>query len=162
MWRNNEEKVASYANLTVVRNQRLIMKRLNGQHGVSMLEIMVAMAILGVAGVALLLGMNTAFRSQDISREQVQGENLARSQLEYIREQTFITGGSYAINPDAVIPPDYSITATTTDYCDGLGPDGVPGGDSDCYDPADIKLNTVSVFREGKGLVVVEDLKTRR
>lgn len=134
------------------------MKQLNRQHGVSMLEIMVAMAILGVAGVALLLGMNTAFRSQDISREQVQGENLARAQLEYIREQTFITGGSYAINPDAVIPPDYSITATTTDYCDGVG-DGVF---APCYDPAEIQKNTVRVFRNGEGLVVVEDLKTNR
>ena len=38
-----------------------------------------AVGILGVAGVALLLGMSTAFRTQDISREQVQGENLARS-----------------------------------------------------------------------------------
>ncbi len=121
-----------------------------------------AVGILGVAGVALLLGMNTAFRSQDISREQVRGENLARAQLEYIRELTFDEDGPYAINPDASTPSDYSITVTTIDYCDGLGPDGVPGGDSDCYDSADIQKNTVSVFRNGKGLVVVEDLKTRR
>ena len=138
------------------------MKRLNRQHGVSLLETMVAVGILGVAGVALLLGMSTAFRTQDISREQVQGENLARSQLEYIREVPYDEDGPYAINPDVFIPSDYSITVTTNDYCDGLGPDGVPGGDSDCYEPADIQKNTVKVFRAGKGLIVLEDLKTRR
>jgi len=172
LWRNNEEKVASYANLTVVRNQRLIMKQLNRQHGVSMLEIMVAMAILGVAGVALLLGMNTAFRSQDISQEQVRGENLARSQLEYIREQAYFTPpsvpylippgndpGAYTVPPPVVvIPSDYSITVTTDQYCDGVG----DGGFAPCYDPAEIQKNTVRVFRNGKGLVVVEDLKTNR
>lgn len=141
----------------------------------TMLEIMVAVGILGVAGVALLLGLSSAFRAQDISREQVQGENLARAQLEYIRFvdydldyndgctlNTTPIPGDCVPPPDTFVPSDYTITVTTNVYCDGLGPDGVPGEDSDCYSPADIQLNTVRVFREGKGLVVVEDLKTRR
>ena len=150
------------------------MIRLHRQHGVSMLEIMVAVGILGVAGVALLLGMNTAFRSQDISREQVRGENLARAQLEYIRFVDYDSNYSDGCTlnaipvpvcvppPDALIPSDYSITVTTSDYCDGLGPDGLPGGDSDCYPSAEIQKNAVSVFRNGKGLIVVEDLRTKR
>ena len=149
---------------------------LHRQQGLSMLEVMVAVAILGVVGVALMTGLNGAFRAQDISREQVRAENLARAQLEYVREQTYFAApsnpyiippgddpGAYSVPPPGVVVPQgYEIIVTITQYCDGLGPDGEPGGDSDCYVTADIQMNTVRVSREGKGLVVVEDLKTRR
>jgi prepilin-type N-terminal cleavage/methylation domain-containing protein len=147
--------------------RRLAMKRFNRQHGVSMLEIMVAMGILGVAGIALLLSMSTAFRSQDISREQVRGENLVRSQLEYIREQAYFTPpslpylippgndpGAYTVPPPvATVPSDYTITVTITQYCDSEGT---------CYDINQIQQNTVRVFRNEEELIAVEDLKANR
>ena len=140
---------------------------LHRQQGLSMLEVMVALAILGVAGVGLMTGLNGAFRAQDISREQVRAENLARAQLEYIREVDYHLDYNVAETdcipgcvppPGVVVPQGYLITVATDLYCDDTGEPGF----EPCYNPANIQQNTVRVSREGKGLVVVEDLKTRR
>lgn len=125
-----------------------------GQEGLTLIEMIVSVAILSVIGVGFMSGMTTAFRARDISGERIIAENLARSQLEYIRYVDYdVLDYDW---PPAITPPaGYTITVTTTQYCDTQSPPV-------CYDPADIQKNTVRVSRDGKTLVTVEDLKTRR
>ena len=134
--------------------------RRRGQDGLTLMEMLVSMAILGVIGVGFMSGMTTAFRARDISRERVTAENLARNQLEYIRYVAYdaLDYGAEVPPPSITVPAGYSITVTTTDYCDGTGEPGF----EPCYDPANIQKNTVKVSRDGRTLVTVEDLKTRR
>ena len=134
--------------------------RRRGQEGLTLIEMIVSVAILSVIGVGFMSGMTTAFRARDISSERIIAENLARGQLEYIRyiDYDALDYNSDVPPPAITVPAGSSITVTTTDYCDDTGEPGF----EPCYDPADIQKNTVKVTRDGKTLVTVEDLKTRR
>ena len=115
---------------------------LQGQTGLTLLETLIALAILGLIGVVYLSALNTGFRSEDIIREHVRAENLVRAQLEDIRYQPYQS--SY--NVTVPLPLEYSITI-----------------DTQPYEPDDnTQQNTVTVSRSGKPLLTVTDLKTRR
>lgn len=168
-----------------------------GQRGISMLEVMVASAILGVAGVGILLALTTAFRAQDITSRDVTAENLARNALEEIRSSDPQYQASYTLT---IAPPQgYVVTIKTEAVCPSCYmDDGVTqwtdqslscGQDPDVVilysiggtpsvpplgtptipvylDPVcavdNIQQNTVTVSRDGRPLVVLTDLKTRR
>ena len=122
--------------------------RRRGEGGFTLLEMLVAVAILGLVGVGIMAALGTGFRSQDITREQVRAENLVRGALEEIRNQTYLA--SYTLT--VPVPSGYSIAVDTQPYC--LAPD--------CQSDDNIQKNTVTVSRDGKHLVTIEDLKTRR
>jgi len=69
-----------------------------GQKGVTFLEILVGLAILGVITVAYISGMTSTFNAIGISQERVAAESLAKSQIEYIKVQDYIMVADY--NPD--------------------------------------------------------------
>ena len=69
-----------------------------GQKGFTLVETLVSVAILGAIGVALFSGLSTAHKSLAISQERVIAESLAKSQVEHIRSQEYISVGSY--DPD--------------------------------------------------------------
>lgn len=73
-----------------------------GSPGISLLEILVGLAILGVIGVALINGVISSYNAIDISKERVAAESLAKSQIEYIKVQDYIMVADYDPgNPDA-------------------------------------------------------------
>ena len=76
--------------------------------------------------------------------------------MEYIRNQPYIVAPTPypAPAPGITVPTGYSITVTTTAYVDPVT--GTP------YPEAEIQKNTVTVSRDGKNLVTVEDLKALR
>ena len=55
-----------------------------GQRGVSLLETIIAIGILGMIGTVFTSGLTHSFRETDRTDQQVTGESLVRSQLEYI------------------------------------------------------------------------------
>jgi type II secretory pathway pseudopilin PulG len=81
--------------------------------GQTLTEVLVALAILAAVGVAFLAGMQTSSKSVIISQQSVTAENLAKSQIEDTKLQTYVVAAtSY---PTITIPPDlaaqgYSIT----------------------------------------------------
>lgn len=102
--------------------------------------------------------LGTAYRAQNINREQVRAQNLARAALEEVRFLAYDPTG-YQAEVDAIPrPAGYSITVTTGEYCNGVGEPGY----EPCFNSNNIQKNTVKVSRDGKGLVTIEDLKTRR
>jgi type II secretory pathway pseudopilin PulG len=63
-----------------------------------MVETLVGVAILGVIGVVLVNGMFTGYKSIDFSKEKAILESLAKSQVEYIKSQDYVSVTSY--DPD--------------------------------------------------------------
>jgi len=92
------------------------MRWLRGQRGFTLLEVVLAMGILGIVGVAFMFTLNTGTRSADTLDEQTQAEALARSQLEEIKFTAYNTvEGCYpGCYPLTVTPPsDYTLSVTT-------------------------------------------------
>jgi Tfp pilus assembly protein PilV len=109
-------------------------------------EALIAVGILGLALTALLSAVSTGSMAVSRTEERVTAENLARSQLEYIKSQPYQPlPASYAtVTPS---PDDYAVAVTT---------DAVPGGDGS------IEKIVVTVTRNGKELLVVEDYRVDR
>ena len=116
-----------------------------GQEGVGLVETLVAVAILGVTLVTLLAAISTGSIGVATTEERVSAENLARSQLEYAKSQSYLTApASYAtVTPLA----GYAISADAT---------SIPEGDSS------VQKITVTVTRDGDTLLTVEDYKVDR
>jgi len=66
-----------------------------GEKGFTLMETLVSVAIFAAIGIALLNVIFSGFRSQDISSERTYAENLAKSQVEYIRDQEYISVDDY-------------------------------------------------------------------
>lgn len=102
--------------------------RLAAEEGVTLAEILVTVAILGVAFVALVGGMGSAILASDIHRKQATGGAAVRAYAEAIKAASYAecgTAGSYA--PAAVgysAPAGFTAAVTGVEYwrADGSDP----------------------------------------
>ena len=125
--------------------------------GFSMLETIIAVAILGAIGVGFMTALATTVLSTDITDEQLTAENLLRTQMEYIRDQAFVDSGpgsydAYVPPAGITLPTGYTITVVAEQYCDS----------TQCYPTGEIQKITARVFRDGVIVKRLEDLKTKR
>jgi len=118
-----------------------------GERGMGLVEVLVAVAILGVTLVVLLAAISTGSVGVATTEEGVTAENLARSQLEYTKSQTYSAApASYA----TVTPPaGYSVSVQAASI-------STPATDSS------IQMITVTITRDGETLLTVEDFKVDR
>ena len=65
------------------------------QKGFSFIEILVSLALLSMIGVAFLNGLFTTSKIVAISQESVAVESLAKSQIERIKSQSYVTVADY-------------------------------------------------------------------
>jgi prepilin-type N-terminal cleavage/methylation domain-containing protein len=80
--------------------------------GFTLIEALVSIAIFAAIGVALMLGLSTSYKNLDISQERTYAESLAKSQIECIRAQDYIS----VINYDPYDPgKSYGIIDVPTD-----------------------------------------------
>ncbi len=122
------------------------------QRGFSLIEALVAVAILAAIGVVFINAMTTGFRSAGIQDEQLTADSLARTQLEIIKSAPYNV--SYPVT--VTMPFQYSMSIES--------PYVLWNSDNDTWvvSPTDTKLQkiTVKVFREGgKQVLAVEALK---
>ena len=89
--------------------------RIKGQSGFGLLEVIIASAIMGTAGVTLLLGLNAGILGADSVSDDRSATALARSQLEHIKTLDFSTSdswdsldavGDWTVDIDGTISPD--------------------------------------------------------
>jgi prepilin-type N-terminal cleavage/methylation domain-containing protein len=99
------------------------MGAMKGEKGFSLLEVALAMALLGVVAAALLTGLTYGSRYIIVADERATAESLARTQMEFIRQQPYDsnlgTGHPvYQVIPAGDIPEGYDITvnAVRLDY----------------------------------------------
>ncbi|MFC1929033.1 type II secretion system protein J [Chloroflexota bacterium] len=67
----------------------------HGQKGFTLIETLVGVAIFAAIGVAVMSGLSTGYKSMGISQEGVYAEGLAKSQVEHIRGQDYISVVNY-------------------------------------------------------------------
>ena len=134
-----------------VRRLFRVAKKLRGnESGVTLLETLVALAILGLVAVAFLNGLTTAAQATIIADKQATAESLVRSQMEYVKTLNYepdVTEYPLAPIPDEYEDEGYSATIVVEPL----------------HEPDDgIQKITVIVNHRDKEVLRVEDYKVDR
>jgi len=85
------------------------------EKGFTLIEVLVALAVLGVIGAAFLGSLATSSNVIFVVDEKATAESLARSQMEYTKKQDYDATNNppqYEIDPDLDIPAGYEINMT--------------------------------------------------
>ena len=117
--------------------------RAGGQKGVSLIETLVAIALLGIIGTSLMSGMMGIYRATPIANEHDIGKSLAQSQMEYVLKRDWAL--SYLPAPVPAIYAGYSVDIDTEHFRDG-----------------NIEKITITIDHNGKEVSVLEAYKTAR
>ena len=121
-------------------------RRRRGEEGVGLVETLIAVGILGLALTVLLAAVATGSLAVSRTEERVAAENLARSQIEYTKSQGFLA------------PPASYATVTPSPGGYGVAVEAASIPDTN----SSIEKITVTVSRDGRELLVVEDYKVDR
>lgn len=99
---------------------------IKGEKGFSLLEVMIAISLLGVVAVAFLSAMSTASRAVFIADEQASAESLARSEMEYVKSQDY--SAASPVNWSYELPSGTSPTGNFPTWWDEDDPHTLPPG----------------------------------
>jgi type II secretory pathway pseudopilin PulG len=116
-----------------------------GQRGMSLLEAVVAIALLGGVVIVMVFAMSGGVLAVGENAEEVTVQELARSQMEYIK--------SCAYDPVATTYPTVTMP---TDYTISVAVENVPDTNTD------IQKVTASISRSGELVMTVTDYKVNR
>lgn len=133
--------------MPLMRRLKLFTRR---EAGVSLMETVVALAILGAISVTFLSGLATTSRATFIADEHTTAESLAQSQMEWARNTGYVyEATSY---PAAPIPAhkDY------LNYSASIAAQPLHAPDDG------IQKLTVTIQRSGRGIILLEGYKVDR
>jgi prepilin-type N-terminal cleavage/methylation domain-containing protein len=159
-----------------------MIKRLRKQRGFTLVEVIIALALLGIIAIAYLGGLAVASRAMITSDERTTAESLARSQMEYVKNQDYSDNEwSYEVNNSSRSTPGgapswwdddnppllssnyagYSVTVQAEDFDadnDGILEVGLVGDEDE-----GIRKITVTVDHiEKPGVIILKDYKVQR
>lgn len=120
------------------------------ESGVTLIETVVALAILGVIAVAFLNGLNNIYKSAFITDEQSTAESLALSQMEWVKNVDYVYNAAEYSPAPIPSSKDYINYSATIDVEPLYDPDG------------GIQKITVTVKRSDKGIIKLEGYKVDR
>lgn len=126
-------------------NPSWLRKLLRGQGGTLLVEVTVAVVVLGSLGTALMAGVQTGHIAKRNFETQSLAENIIRNQMEHVFEQAYVSPPAtyLTINP----PADYTVTAEALVYD---------------ASSSKIELVRVTVFKSGQQVKAVETLRANR
>jgi type II secretory pathway pseudopilin PulG len=116
-----------------------------GEKGMTMLEGLVAIGILGGVVITMVFAMSSGALATNENGQELTVQNLARNQMEYIKTCPYTVNAT--TYPKINTPPGYSISVAVT---------AVPGRDTN------IQNVTANISREGRFLMSVTDYKVKR
>ena len=148
--------------LSLKNNARQLLrvtKKLRGNEtGVTLLETLVALALLSIIAVVFLGGLTTVATATLIADEQATAESLARSQMEYVKRYPYDSEATTypyvytydeTYNPNPItLPESYTISVEVSP---------VPGTTD-----SDIQKITVTVNRNDNPVLTLEGYKVAR
>lgn len=128
--------------------------------GVSAIEVIIALAILGIVAVAFLGGLSTALNATSIADERSVAQSLAQSQMEYIKSCEYEAGASPSYEQTDVPSPDHagytiSVDAPPIDPATG-DPLANPGDDMG------IQKITITIKHQGNEVLTLKGYKGDR
>jgi len=133
---------------------------LRGQRGLTLIEVLVAAAILAAIGVGLLNALDTNAKATRQLDEQVVATNLATAYFEAIKASPYAETYDDAV-ADITIPPQYIVNVDIQFSSDGASGDGIDW--SDTYNGETLQKITISVSREeGRHILTICTFKTKR
>jgi len=155
---------------TGLKLKRMVLGR-SGEQGLTMIEVLVAVALLATLGVAFISALTTSTNATTLVEKKVDVDQLARTQLEYIKGLPYLpvwdgTGDEpdvyYKETPADIyqdietaglitLPANYTIVVS-----DPVTVDGEDGPDPD------IQKITVTIQKDGADLLEVEGYKVNR
>jgi prepilin-type N-terminal cleavage/methylation domain-containing protein len=71
---------------------------MKSERGVSLIEVIIAVAILGIISAAFLGALSTASKAMFVADERATAESLARSQMEYVKNQEYDADWNYTVS----------------------------------------------------------------
>lgn len=119
--------------------------RFHDQRGISLLEALVSIALLGGVILVMVFAMSGGILSVGENAEEATAQELARSQMEYIK--------SCAYDPHAA---SYPAVAAPAEYSISIGVASVPDTNED------IQKVTANISRGGDLIMTVTDYKVKR
>lgn len=129
---------------------------LQGQKGISLLEVVIAAAILGVIGVGFLAALNTNTKATGTLDERVTAANLVADCLEAISNSTYSDNGDYdEAVANITIPFQYSADINVDFSSDGTTFGPYTGSET-------LQKITVTVSREGEHVLSICTYKAKR
>ena len=129
----------------IMKHQQMNADGARAQRGFVLIEMMLAVGIVGTAMLATVLAFSTASRTSDFVESATKGEWIATSQIELIKTATYVvTPGVY---PSVTAPAGFAVSNFTSN---------VTGGDSN------IQIVTVTVSEGGEPVYTTSALKVNR
>ncbi len=125
-----------------IKMRRFLRKLNNREGGFTLIEVLCALAILGIIAIGLFSALGTSLKTTGIADEQATARNLAESQMEYVKKQGYAS--SY---PPAQIPSEY------VGYSVAIEASNIPGRDEN------IQKITVTILHQNKGIKKLEGFK---
>ncbi len=115
------------------------------EEGMTLVELLVALGIVGVVLVAFAYALSTGAIAVAESDQEVTLQSLARSQMEYIKGYPFDSGAT-----------TYPTVNATDNYSISVAVSATPDAD------ANIQKVTANISRDGQVLLTLEDYKVNR
>jgi prepilin-type N-terminal cleavage/methylation domain-containing protein len=116
----------------------MLKNKFKSMKGFSLVEVLVAMAIMGAVGVDVLIALVTSSKSFVLTDTKETARNLAETQMEQIKSQPIYQEGSAIIT----CPPGYSVTINPSDARD-----------------MNLRKFEITVFYQGKPIFSLVDYK---
>ncbi len=135
-------------------------KSIRNQKGISLIEVIIALAILGVIAVAFLGGLMTSLKAVSIADERSTAQSLAQSQMEYVKSLPYEEGASPSYEQTNMSSPDYPGYTSSVD-APPIDPDtGSPLANPD--NDMGIQKITITIKHGDKVVLTLADYKVRR
>lgn len=104
------------------------MRRRRGEHGETLVETLVATAILGIVGIGIIGAIASVLISTDIDRRVSRGETVLRSYVAAVQSAPYQPCAGVATYPvDYDAPDGFTVGVTRVDFWNGTGPTAVSG-----------------------------------
>lgn len=141
---------------------------LRRQRGFTLIEVLVAVAILAAIGVTFISAIGTGYGGVKVIDEKTQAEALIRSQLDALMVSTYEDSemsayprtDMYLEQRITDLPPQYSIVITV-ETPQQIGLDRIPLEELMAYDITTIQEITISVFRADLPILSIGSYKVK-
>ena len=138
-----------------------------GSRGFSMLEVVIAIALLGIIAVSVLSSLQTAALALISADRRATSESIARSQMEYVKTSPYIDYSKELSDREPDFYEQIIIQSGGGDYtletkAEPIDPSSHQpyDGEGGIFDNDDgIQLITVTVSHDGRVVVTLEDFK---